>query len=412
MSIKRRNFIKGLSLSPIALSVTGYKKAVADFVSYSPEKAFGFSNNKVPMNAANLCPMPISISKTIADFNENLDIDMSGMNRSRIGSMKEEARAGLAKQLHVKIEEIAITRNTSESNNIIAQGLSLKPDDEILLWDQNHPSNDVSWAVRADRSKCKVNYFDIPLSSDNYDNIINIIENQITKKTRVVSFTHISNITGFKLPAAEICQSIKEKYNGIHIHVDGAQTWGVEDVDLAAMKCDSFSGSSHKWYMGPRETGLLFVKESAVENIWPSIVSIGWGSKRKTSAAGAKKFEAYGQRHDAALASLAETVKFHNEITPKKIQNYAYKISEYIRESLIDIDIDFVSSNHHDFRSNVIILKAAQENRKKILENILNDAGVILAGTGGLRLSPHIYNTIDHADRVVRAINKSRKLLS
>ena len=119
MSIKRRNFIKGLSLSPIALSVTGYKKAVADFVSYSPEKAFGFSNNKVPMNAANLCPMPISISKTIADFNEDLDIDMSGMNRSRIGSMKEEARAGLAKQLHVKKEEIAITRNTSESNNII-----------------------------------------------------------------------------------------------------------------------------------------------------------------------------------------------------------------------------------------------------------------------------------------------------
>ena len=109
---------------------------------------------------------------------------------------------------------------------------------------------------------------------------------------------------------------------------------------------------------------------------------------------------------------MAETVKFHNEITPKKIQKYAYKISEYIRESLIDIDIDFVSSNHHDFRSNVIILKAAQKNRKKILENILNDAGVILAGTGGLRLSPHIYNTIDHADRVVRAINKSRKLLS
>ena len=69
------------------------------------------------------------------------------------------------------------------------------------------------------------------------------------------------------MPAAEICQSIKEKYNGIHIHVDGAQTWGGEDVDLAAMKCDSFSGSSHKWYMGPRETGLLFVKESAVENI-------------------------------------------------------------------------------------------------------------------------------------------------
>jgi selenocysteine lyase/cysteine desulfurase len=78
---------------------------------------------------------------------------------------------------------------------------------------------------------------------------------------------------------------------------------------------------------------------------------------------------------------------------------------------LVDIDVEFVSSHHSDFTSNVIILKAPQENRRQLLDNVLKDGGVILAGTGGLRLSPHIYNTVDHVDRVVRAINKSRKLL-
>ena len=78
----------------------------------------------------------------MARFNDDLDFDMSGSNRSRIVSIKENAREGIAKQLNVKTNDVAITRNTSESNNIIAQGLSLKSGDEILLWDQNHPSND------------------------------------------------------------------------------------------------------------------------------------------------------------------------------------------------------------------------------------------------------------------------------
>ena len=412
MDIKRRSFIKGIGIaSPLIGGAFGYKKAIADILNYDPEKAFGFSENHVPMNAANLCPMPIAISRSMARFNDDLDFDMSGSNRSRIVSIKENAREGIAKQLNVKTNEVAITRNTSESNNIIAQGLSLKSGDEILLWDQNHPSNDVSWAVRADRSNCKVRYFSVPTFTNDIENITDIIKKQISPKTKVISFTHISNITGFKLPAQQICEAVRGQNKNIHIHIDGAQTWGLMDVDLNKIGCDSFSGSSHKWYMGPREIGLLVVKEPRVENIWPNIVSIGWGNSKDTSADGAKKFEAYGQRDDASLAALSETVKFHQEITPRKIEHAATKISEYIRSALIDINVKFVSSNNQQFTSNVIILEVSRQNRTQLLKKIFNEAGIILAGTGGLRLSPHIYNTTDHADRVVRAINNNRDLL-
>tara|TARA_B100000959_G_scaffold87905_3_gene93187 strand:- start:8308 stop:9546 length:1239 start_codon:yes stop_codon:yes gene_type:complete len=411
MNIKRRSFIQAIGVAPIANSLIGYKKAIADISNYSPEEAFRFSDNKVPMNAANLCPMPKAISQSIATYNDDLDFDMSGANRTRIMAIKEKARKGIAKQLNISSTEVAITRNTSEANNIVAQGIELEAGDEILLWDQNHPSNNVSWSVRAKRSDCIVKHFNIPVKTNHIENVVDIILKNITNKTKVISFTHISNITGFKLPAKEICAAIKTKYNHIHIHIDGAQTWGIINADLNEMGCDSFSGSAHKWYMGPREVGLLVVRESSINKIWPGIVSIGWGNKEDTSAEGAKKFEAFGQRDDAALAALSETVQFHASLTPQKIENNARDIADHIRSALIEIDVDFVSSHNPSFTSNVIILKAPRKNRKELLSNILQEGGIILAGTGGLRLTPHIYNTIDHAERVVKAINNSRNLL-
>ncbi len=411
MDIKRRNFIKAIGVAPLANSLIGYKKAIADISNYAPEKAFGFSDSKVPMNAANLCPMPKAISESIAAYNDDLDFDMSGANRARIVAIKEKAREGIAKQLNISATEVAITRNTSEANNIVAQGIELDAGDEVLLWDQNHPSNNVSWSVRAKRSGCLVKHFNIPLNTNDIENVVNIFLKNITNKTKVISFTHISNITGFKLPTKEICTAIKAKYSHIHIHIDGAQTWGIVNADINEMGCDSFSGSAHKWYMGPRELGLLVVREPSVNKIWPGIVSIGWGNKQDTTAEGAKKFEAFGQRDDAALAALSETVQFHASLTPQKIEDDARNIANHIRSALIEIDVKFVSSHNPSFTSNVIILEAPRKNRKTLLNNILKEAGIILAGTGGLRLTPHIYNTIDHAERVVKAINNSRNLL-
>ena len=410
-NIKRRNFIKAIGVAPLASSLVGYKVAAANILASSPEKTFGFSNNRVPMNAANLCPMPSAITKSINTYSQSLDVDMSGKNRARIMAIKEQAREGIAKQLNLSSDDIAIVRNTSEANNIVAQGLSLQASDEILLWDPNHPSNNVSWSVRAKRSNCIIKHLTISSDIKSIDEVVNVFLEKITPKTKVVSFTHISNITGFRLPAKEICQAIKNKFKQIHIHVDGAQTWGLMNIDLDDMGCDSFSGSSHKWYMGPREMGLLVVRKNSLDQIWPGIVSIGWGNKSETSAIGARKFEAFGQRDDASLAALFETVNFHNEITPADIEAKATTIADYLRESLKNMNVNFVSSHNPLFTSNVIILKTPGANRQQLLQNILNDSGIILAGTGGLRMSPHIYNTNDHIDRVIKAISQSRDLL-
>lgn len=413
MAMRRRDFLKTAGGASFSASLFGSAAAAAAAVEQtSPDRAFGFADNKVPMNAANLCPMPTAINKAIARFSEDLDIDMSGPNRRRIEAYKNAARDGLAVQLGVTPDEIAIVRNTSEANNIIVQGISLDAGDEVLLWDQNHPSNGVSWAVRAERSGCAVRRLSIPVDAGSVDEVVDLFTAAIGNRTRVVSFTHISNVTGFRLPAREICAAIRRKNSGIHIHLDGAQTWGIAEIDLADTDCDSFSGSAHKWYMGPREVGLLYVRGARQASIWPGVVSIPWGSEAEPSVVGARRFEALGQRDDAAIAALAETVEFHASLTPAGVERRAGEIADLLRAALGDIDVPFVSSRNPLFTSNVIILSAPQENRAKLLENVLRDAGVILAGVNGLRMSPHIYNTADHVERVTRAIEKSRKLLA
>ena len=410
MSIARREFLKAVGGASLAGSVAAYVET-ADAAS-SGLPGFGFPEDRAPMNAANLCPMPVSVSTAYARYAEELDDDLSPGNRRRIEALREDARSRIAKLLGTSADELALVRNTSEANNVIVQGLPLDPGDEVLLWDQNHPSNSVAWDVRASRSGCSVRRFSVPTSANSIDEVVSMFVKSIGDKTKVVSFTHISNVTGFHLPLAEICSALRIRKDDLHIHVDGAQTWGAVDIDLGAIECDSFSGSAHKWFMGPREVGLLYVRERHLRHVWPIVVSVPWGMEVEPSAVGARKFDALGQRDDAALASLSDAAKFHESVTPAGIEKRSAMIADRLRDGLTDLDMPFVSSRNPEFTSSVIILRAERENAVELVGKLVEDAGVVTAPVGGFRMSPHFYNTEDHVDRVLEAVAKFRNLLA
>lgn len=408
MTIARREFLKAVGGASLASSLAGYA------ISANAEPsvpAFGFSDETVPMNAANLCPMPSSVVAAEAKYAASLDLDLSSANRSRIEAMKETARSRIAGMLGSSADELAIARNTSEANNIIVQGMPLEAGDGVVLWDENHPSNSVSWDVRAARSNCQVSRFSVPTNTSSVDEVVNLFAQAVNDKTRVVSFTHISNITGFRTPAAEICAAIRRKKSDVHIHIDGAQTWGAVDIRMDQVDCDSFSGSAHKWFMGPREVGLLFVRDKHIGRIWPGVVSIPWSEAADKPPPGARKFDAFSQRDDAAIASLDDAAIFHEEITPAGIEQRSALIANRLRDGLQGLGVPFVSTSNPHFTSSVIILAATGDNGSKLVNAVFEDSGIITAATGGFRMSPHVYNTEDHVDRVVAAVRKSQGLL-
>jgi selenocysteine lyase/cysteine desulfurase len=355
--------------------------------------------------------MPSSVSDAHARYAHELDLDLSSANRKRIEAMKEAARSQIAEQLGTSADELAIVRNTSEANNVIVSGIPLEAGDEVVLWDQNHPSNSTSWEVRAARIGIKIRRFSVPTDTGSIDEVVDLFVDAVSDKTKVVSFTHISNITGFRTPAREICAAIRSRKDDVHIHVDGAQTWGAVDINLGEVDCDSFSGSAHKWFMGPREVGILYIRERHVDNIWPLTVSVPWGVADNPPK-GARKFDALGQRDDAAIASLGDAAAFHGAMTPAGIEKQSAMIANRLRDGLKDLEVPFVSTANPLFTSSVIILKAPRENASTLVSQVFDESGVITAPVGGFRMSPHVYNTADHVERILAAIKKSRSLLS
>ena len=209
---------------------------------------FAFTENAVPMNAANLCPSFRAVTDSVEHFTADVDRDCSFNNRAKYTNLLERCRSRIASQLNVSADEIALVRNTSEANNMINNGLPLEVGDEILLWDQNHPTNNVAWDVRAGASDFP-SKGSAPRPRPRRAGTAGGLYPEFGPNTRVLAITQISNVSGIRLPVAELVSAAHDR--GIHVHVDGAQSWGALNLDLTALGVDSFSASAHKWYMGP-----------------------------------------------------------------------------------------------------------------------------------------------------------------
>ncbi|MGH8167602.1 MAG: hypothetical protein ACREQ1_10205, partial [Woeseiaceae bacterium] len=125
----------------------------------------------------------------------------------------------------------------------------------------------------------------------------------------------------------------------------------------------------------------------------------------------ARKFETFGQRDDAAIAALGDAAGFHEQLTPVAVERRAAELAGRLREGLADLEVPFVSPLNADFYSNVIILAASRENGSALVERLLQESGIIVAAVGGLRLTPHVYNTEEHIDRAINGIAAARGLL-
>jgi isopenicillin-N epimerase len=369
-------------------------------------RQFSFHEEQVPMNAANLCPSPRVVAERVFALTRDIDRDCSSQNRRKFGSLLEASRTKVAAALGATVDEVALVRNTSEANNIINNGLPLEAGDNVVLWNQNHPTNNVAWDVRGARFGVTVTRVSTPAQPTGIDELVGVFERALTSRTRVLAVTHASNLTGLRLPVAELCEMAHRR--GIHVHVDGAQSWGALQLDLAALDCDSFTGSAHKWFVGPKEVGLLYVKAEHVGRIWPSEIAPSWGNQVEPRPVGARKFESMGQRDDAALAAIGTTVDFHERIGAGRIEARITALATRLKEGLSDAGYRLVTPMAPELSAGVCIAEVEGE-RGALVTALYQHHGIAGAATGGLRLCPHLYNTIEHVERAVRGAEALRR---
>jgi len=372
-------------------------------------RQFAFSEEKIPLNAANLCPSPRVVAERVAELTRDIDVDCSFDNRAKFRQLREDARNLLAEQLGVTADEIALVRNTSEGNNTVNNGLSHQAGDEVILWDQNHPTNNVAWDVRAARFDLTIKRVSTPQNPTGIDELVGVFEKAFSPRTRVLSITHVSNVSGIRLPARELCEVAHRR--GIYVHLDGAQTWGALSFNLSEIGCDSYAASSHKWFMGPKEAGVLYVKKDRIGEIWPNVVAPGWGSGAETTLVGARKFESLGQRDDACLAAVGTAAQFHRSIGYDHVESRVLELAGALKSGLVDAGAKLVTPAEPNLSGGVCIMEVPRENRREISSRLYEEHGIACATVGGLRLCPHVYNTMEHIERTVSAIRGMRSLL-
>ncbi len=366
---------------------------------------FSFTEERVPMNAANLCPSPRAVAERVEELTRDIDRDCSSNNRAKFRELTEASRAAVAAQIGVSPDEIAIVRNTSEANNIVNNGLPLGPGDEVVVWDQNHPTNNVAWDVRAARFGIVVRRVTTPARPTTPQQLIDPFVQALTDRTRVLAITHVSNVSGVRLPVRELARIARER--NLHLHLDGAQSWGALDVDLRSLGCDTYTASAHKWFMGPKEAGILYVRAARIPAIWPNTVAPGWGNDADPDVQGARKFESLGQRDDACLAAVGTAAGFHTTIGHGEIESRITELATTLKEGIADLGLTLVTPMDPALSGGVCIAEVPGD-RSTALRRLYEEHGIAGAGTGGLRLCPHIYNTRDHVARAIDGIRALR----
>jgi isopenicillin-N epimerase len=286
----RRQFVSSLMRAGVALPVfkaTSFRSlfsaedmvrgkstaAVASDEDYWSEiaRAFDVDRTLVNLNNGGVSPAPTHVHEAmIRDLRFSNEIPVEHM-WTVLEPRIESVRRDLAQMFGCDPEEMAITRNASEANEIMILGLDLKRGDEVIVSNQNYGRMLTTWdqRVRRDGIVLKTISFKVPPPSDEY--LVEQFRAAITPRTRVIEITHITNLTGQILPVQPIVHMAREK--GIEVFVDGAHAFAHFPFTRDALECDYYGTSLHKWLHAPVGTGFLYVRRNRIKSLWPMMAA-------------------------------------------------------------------------------------------------------------------------------------------
>lgn len=275
-----------------------------------------------------------------------------------------EFRDPLAAFVGCKRDELALVRNATEANSYIANGIDMKAGEEVLMTDQEHPGGEEPWQVKAKRYGTVVKKISLPRPAANADQVLNLFQDAITPKTRVIFFSHITTVTGVVLPAKEICALARSK--GIVSAVDGAHVPGMMQLNLTDLGCDLYSASPHKWLQAPKGSGFLYVRDEVIDRLWNTIATEGWDDKKIR----AERFQRIGSSNVPALAGLRAAIAMATHIGMDRIETRHRESANFLLSEMIKRGAESWTSPDPDLRCAIVTVNVPPIQRAD-LENWL-----------------------------------------
>jgi len=316
-----------------------------------------------------------------------------------------EFRDPLASFVGCNRDEIALLRNATEANSYIANGVDLKAGDEVLITDQEHPGGEHPWDLRAKRYGIVVKKIALPKPVQNSAQVLQLFNDAITPRTRVLFFSHITTYSGVVLPAKEICALARSK--GILSAVDGAHVPGMMRLNLHELGCDMYSSSPHKWLQAPKGSGFLYVRDEVIDRLWNTIATEGWDDTKLR----AERFQRIGSSNVPALWGLRASIKLANDIGMDRIERRHRQLCDYILDAMIKRGAESWTSPDAALRCAIASVNVPPVPRMELENWMWKQKKIRIRGADPhkLRLSTPYYLSKQDIDRFLAAFDAFKK---
>ncbi|HLW97480.1 MAG TPA: aminotransferase class V-fold PLP-dependent enzyme [Candidatus Acidoferrales bacterium] len=339
-TVFNNSLLARIAAAPRELPADSLLQADEDAYWAELRKQFLIPEDEVYLNAGTVGSSPAPVLKAVFDgYNETEKMaqeDPEDYPLWGYGALNE-FRGPLAAFIGCGTEEIALVRNATEANNYATNGIDMKAGDEVLTTDQEHGSGYSPWELKAKRYGIVMKKVSLPRPVENPAQVLNLVNDAITPRTRVLFFSHITTDTGVVLPAKELCALARSK--GILSVVDGAQAVGMMRLHMHEIGCDVYTSSPHKWLVAPKGTGFLFVRDEVVDRIWSTVVTGGWDTLHTV-----ERFQHFGSANLPALWGLRASVELANRIGMERIEKRHRQMADYIHAEMIKRGAQTVTS--------------------------------------------------------------------
>ena len=361
------------------------------------QNAFTVTRGIINLNNGGVSPSPRIVTEALVRYIWQQEDATAYTMWQILEPQSETIRTGLAEMFGCDREEIAITRNASESLEILLMGMDFKPGDEILTTTQDYPRMLTTLRQREKREGLVLKLIQIPVPPKNLNDIAALFERGITNRTKLVLISHQINLTGQITPVKAVCDMARAK--GIETIVDGAHSFAQFDFKQKDLGCDYFGTSLHKWLYAPKGTGMLYVKRDKIEKLWPLMAA------EPKQSGDIRKFEEIGTHSAAPKLAIGEAMLFHNGIGGKRKEARLRFLSRYWMNRLKDVPKVHFNTSFDPNQSCAIANVHIEGSNPSAVGSFLFSkhhiftTPIVHEEFQGIRITPNVFTTLGELDR-------------
>jgi selenocysteine lyase/cysteine desulfurase len=307
--------------------------------------------------------------------------------------------------------EIALVSTATEGINIILNGIPLRPGDEVITSTHEHVALAIPLLHKMKTAGIEVRTFEPDLGSAAGN--VGRVRALLTPRTRLIFISHVTCTTGQVMPAADIGRMAAER--GIWFALDGAQSLAQFPIDIAATGAHSFTASCHKWLMGPKRTGILYVRRDRLPALASSVVGAysdqanSLSDRQLTLRSDAQRFE-YGTQNDALVYGIEAAADYVQALGLERVWEHNRRLADAFRAGLEKSPrVELLTPADAAARSAIVTFRLRGRDNRQVASGLsakrLRVRSVTEAGLDAVRASFHVCNNETQVDSLLAAVN-------